>query len=135
MSQSSLHTPAQDRAKHRLRQLVQHLPNDHAGDNFGKFCPLTTSAKTGKSPNDVVIVTAVRTPIGKAKKGSFRDVLPENLLRPLIEHILQVNPQLASDQIGEVIIGSVLPPSGQVSSSFVLIGSGLHVGACLPHRL
>lgn len=36
-----------------------------------------------KSPNDVVILSAVRSPIARAFKGGFRDSYPEELLMPV----------------------------------------------------
>lgn len=35
----------------------------------------------GKSPNDVVICSAVRTPLTKAKRGGLKDTQPDVLLR------------------------------------------------------
>lgn len=34
----------------------------------------------GKNPDDVVICSAVRTPLTKAKRGPFKDTAPEYLL-------------------------------------------------------
>lgn len=36
-----------------------------------------------KSPNDVVILSAVRSPITRAFKGGFKDVYPEEILMPV----------------------------------------------------
>jgi acetyl-CoA acyltransferase 1 len=71
-----------------------------------------TAAAGKKSPDDIVIVSAFRTPIGKAKRGSFRETSPDNLLAPVIRHILKtsgIDPKI----IGDVVIGTVLPRSAQ----------------------
>jgi len=76
-----------------------------------------TSASLGqcgtKSPDDVVIVHAVRTAIGKARRGSFRNTAPDNLLMPLIKHVMENTPQVNPTEIGDVVIGTVLPRGGQ----------------------
>lgn len=36
-----------------------------------------------KSPNDVVILSSVRSPIARAYKGGFRDSYPEEILMPV----------------------------------------------------
>lgn len=40
-------------------------------------------ALTTKSPNDVVILSAVRSPITRAFKGGFKDAWPEDILAPV----------------------------------------------------
>jgi acetyl-CoA acyltransferase 1 len=41
---------------------------------------LTKGEIANKNPNDVVICSAVRTPLTKAKKGGLKDTAPEYLL-------------------------------------------------------
>jgi acetyl-CoA acyltransferase 1 len=36
-----------------------------------------------KSPNDVVILSAIRSPIARSFKGSFKDAWPEDILGPV----------------------------------------------------
>lgn len=36
-----------------------------------------------KSPNDVVVLSAVRSPITRAFKGGFKDLYPEEILMPV----------------------------------------------------
>lgn len=63
------------------------------------------------SSDDVVIVSAVRTPIAKAKKGGFKDCCPEDLLAAVFTEAVKrgkVNPS----QIQDVAVGNVLPPGG-----------------------
>ena len=38
-----------------------------------------------KNPRDVVIVSAVRTAVTKAKKGGFKDTRPDDLLPPALK--------------------------------------------------
>mmetsp|Transcript_39080 Transcript_39080/g.110697 ORF Transcript_39080/g.110697 Transcript_39080/m.110697 type:complete len:201 (-) Transcript_39080:168-770(-) len=65
-----------------------------------------------KSPDDVVVVASVRTPITKAKKGGLKDTLPDDLMAIVMKDVLQktgVDPK----DIGDVVFGSVLGPNSQ----------------------
>lgn len=71
-----------------------------------------TLATSPKSPDDVVIVSALRTAICKAKKGGFKDTYPEELLAAVISETVKrtkIDPKLISD----VICGSVLNEGSQ----------------------
>lgn len=54
---------------------------------------------------DVVIVDAVRTPIGRYK-GALKHVRPDDLAAIVIRALLDRNPQVAENQIEEVILGN-----------------------------
>lgn len=41
-----------------------------------------------KSPNDVVVLSAVRSPIARAFKGGFKDAYPEEILMPVSHHLV-----------------------------------------------
>lgn len=56
---------------------------------------------------DVVIVDAVRTPMGRSKGGVFRNVRAEDLSANLIRAILKRNPALKPEEIEDVIWGCV----------------------------
>ncbi|KAK9831308.1 hypothetical protein WJX81_000893 [Elliptochloris bilobata] len=62
--------------------------------------------------DDVVIVSALRTPITKAKRGGLKDTLPDDLLVTVFKATLDrtgINPA----DIGDVVVGSVLGDSSQ----------------------
>lgn len=59
------------------------------------------------SINDVVIVDAVRTAMGKSKGGSFRNVRAEALSAAVIKALLKRNPAVQPDAIEDVIWGCV----------------------------
>ena len=59
------------------------------------------------NPRDVVIVDAVRTPMGKSKNGQYRNVRAENLSAHLIKALLKRNDALDPTQIEDVIWGCV----------------------------
>ncbi|CAG8507450.1 24444_t:CDS:2 [Cetraspora pellucida] len=89
-----------------MAQRVQQV----AGHFSGNYNPAV--AKVGqKSPEDVVIVVAVRTPMTKSKKGGFKDALPEELLAAVFKAVLdksKIDPRLIQD----IAVGNVLPPGG-----------------------
>ncbi|RLN20552.1 hypothetical protein BBJ28_00013625 [Nothophytophthora sp. Chile5] len=58
---------------------------------------------------DVVIVSALRTPITKARRGGFKDTTPDVLLGHVLQAVLKqakVNPAL----VGDIVVGNVLQP-------------------------
>ncbi|RAH40704.1 thiolase family protein [Aspergillus brunneoviolaceus CBS 621.78] len=65
-----------------------------------------------KSPNDIVILSSLRTPVTRAKKGGFKDAYPEELLANVLRATLEANPNLDPALIDDVAIGSVLQELG-----------------------
>ena len=64
-------------------------------------------------PDDVVIISALRTPHTKAAKGLLKDTAPEILLAHVLRETIKqtyVDPLL----IGDIIVGNVLQPSAGV---------------------
>ncbi|MEW5881900.1 MAG: acetyl-CoA C-acyltransferase [Pseudomonadota bacterium] len=62
---------------------------------------------------DAYIVAATRTPIGKAPKGSFRNVRPDDLLVAAIQSALKQVPSLDPKAIEDAIIGCAMPEAEQ----------------------
>jgi len=56
---------------------------------------------------DVVVVDAVRTPMGRSKGGMFRNVRAENLSAAMITALLERNPKVDPAEIEDVIWGCV----------------------------
>ena len=65
-----------------------------------------------KSPSDIVILSSLRTPVTRAKKGGFKDSYPEELLSHVLKATLEANPKLDPALIEDVAIGSVLQELG-----------------------
>ena len=57
--------------------------------------------------NDVVIVDAARTALGRSKNGVFRNVRAENMSAELIEKLLDRNPGVNPAEVDDVIWGCV----------------------------
>ena len=62
---------------------------------------------------DVVIVSAVRTPVGKAYKGTLRATRPDDLAAVAIKGALERVPQLDPNEIEDVILGCAMPEAEQ----------------------
>ncbi|WP_372740281.1 acetyl-CoA C-acyltransferase FadA [Neptunomonas sp.] len=58
-------------------------------------------------PNDVVIVDGIRTPMGKSKGGSFRNVRAEALSAAVMHGLLARNPNVNPADIEDVVWGCV----------------------------
>lgn len=62
---------------------------------------------------DAVIVSAVRTAVGKAAKGSLAETRAEDLGRAVIQGALERVPQLPKEEIEDVILGCAMPEGEQ----------------------
>ncbi|MFF2483134.1 acetyl-CoA C-acyltransferase [Paenibacillus sp. NPDC058071] len=62
---------------------------------------------------DAVIVSAVRTAVGKAKKGGFADTRAEDLGKAVIHAALERTPGLAREEVEDVILGCAMPEGEQ----------------------
>lgn len=62
---------------------------------------------------EVVIVSSVRTPVGKAYKGTLRATRPDDLAAVAIKGALERVPQLDPNEIEDVIIGCAMPEAEQ----------------------
>ncbi|HRP47613.1 MAG TPA: acetyl-CoA C-acyltransferase, partial [Trueperaceae bacterium] len=58
---------------------------------------------------DVVITTAIRTPVGRAHKGMLKDTRPDDLAALVIRAALERTPGLADGRIDDVLIGNAHP--------------------------
>ncbi|KAI9483966.1 MAG: Thiolase, N-terminal domain-containing protein [Benjaminiella poitrasii] len=90
----------------RLQQVSAHLtPSDNVANKIGV-----------KSPEDVVIVSALRSGITRARKGGFKDTLPEEILAGVLKAIVEqtkMDPKIVND----ICVGGVLAPGGGATSA------------------
>ncbi|KAF2220922.1 3-ketoacyl-CoA thiolase peroxisomal A precursor [Elsinoe ampelina] len=92
-------------AQSRLSQVTSHLRSSEAD-----LAP-NRNAVLSKSPDDVVVTAALRTPLTKGGKGGFKDTAAADLLHGAFVALLErskVVPSLVED----IAVGSVLPPGG-----------------------
>src|SRR5512132_205768 len=62
---------------------------------------------------EVVLASAVRTPVGKAYKGTLRATRPDDLAALAIRGALDRVPQLDASEIEDVILGCAMPEAEQ----------------------
>src|SRR5215216_4201734 len=62
---------------------------------------------------DAVIVSAARTPVGKAKRGGLATVRPDEMAATVIQELLKRTPNLEPAQIEDVVIGCAFPEGEQ----------------------
>lgn len=61
------------------------------------------------SLNDVVITTAVRTPVGRAHKGLLKDTRPDDLAAFIIRQALERTPGLTGSEVDDLLLGNAHP--------------------------
>src|SRR5581483_5590557 len=66
-----------------------------------------------KQVQDAYIVAAVRTPVGKAPRGVFRNVRPDDLLTHALQSALARAPGLEPGAVDDVIVGCAMPEAEQ----------------------
>ena len=83
----------------------------------------------GASVREAVIVAASRTAVGKAKKGSFRQMRPDDLGAKVIENLVGRVPELDVMEIEDIIMGCAFPEGeqGMNVARIISIRAGLPV--------
>ncbi|KAK4496040.1 hypothetical protein PRZ48_013309 [Zasmidium cellare] len=78
-----------------------------------------------KHPTDIVFLSALRTPVTRAKKGGFKDAQDHELLAHVLRATLAANPNLDPSKIQDIHIGTVLSELGGSKAGRM---AALHVG-------
>ncbi|XP_059187072.1 3-ketoacyl-CoA thiolase, peroxisomal [Centropristis striata] len=94
---------------HRLKIISGHLAPSGASQRRRELCRAECGAAGSSSPEDVVVVHGRRTAIGKAKRGSFKDTTPDELLSAVMTAVL-TDVGLSADKLGDICVGNVLQP-------------------------
>ena len=66
-----------------------------------------------KQIQDAYIVAAVRSPVGKAPRGVFRNTRPDGLLAHVIREVVKRSPGIDPSRIEDVVIGCAMPEAEQ----------------------
>jgi acetyl-CoA acyltransferase len=76
---------------------------------------------------EVVILECLRTPVGKAPKGSLRNTRPDDLAAIVIRRLLEKHPAIAPEEIDDVILGCAMPEaeSGMNMARIAALRAGL----------
>ena len=62
---------------------------------------------------DAVIIDCLRTAVGKAPRGTLRNSRPDDLAGAVISRLLEKHPQIAKDEIEDIILGCAIPEAEQ----------------------
>ncbi|UNK45714.1 acetyl-CoA C-acyltransferase [Arthrobacter sulfonylureivorans] len=65
------------------------------------------------APHDAVVVAYRRTPIGRARKGSFAGERPEDLALAAVTGVLAATPQLDPTELADAYVGCAVPEGAQ----------------------
>lgn len=88
-----------EKQRQRVESLQRHLTTGNV-----KNRPWSRLGEKG--PDDVVVVSALRTAIGKARRGVFKDTTPDVLLQKVLKASLD-RLHLNPNEIGDVTVGNV----------------------------
>src|SRR5438105_14381746 len=80
---------------------------------------------------EVVIASSVRTPVGRAYKGTLRATRPDELAAVAIKGALERVPQVDAKEIEDVILGCAMPEAEQGMN----VASIASLPAGLPYRV
>jgi acetyl-CoA acyltransferase len=74
-----------------------------------------------------VLIDCLRTPVGKANKGSFRFTRPDDLAAHVLSSLLERHPTIAKDDVDDVILGCAMPEaeSGMNVARIAALRAGL----------
>jgi len=78
----------------------------------GQLEPSRVAKSPAKSPDDIVVVAAVRTAIGRAKKGYFKETHPTDLLVAVLKGVMAKAPGVKHSDIADIVVGNVRAPGG-----------------------
>ncbi|XP_069385699.1 3-ketoacyl-CoA thiolase, peroxisomal isoform X1 [Paralichthys olivaceus] len=95
----------------RLKVLSGHLfpTSDHRGALCSSHCASGAGAAARNERDDVVLVHGLRSAICRAKRGSFKDTTPDELLSAVMTAVL-TDVGLSPNQLGDICVGNVLQP-------------------------
>src|SRR6185295_1739968 len=74
---------------------------------------LAARADSTMAMRDAFIVSAVRTPVGKAPKGAFASTRPDDLAAIVLGEVMRRAPAVLPATIDDVILGCAMPEAEQ----------------------
>ncbi|KAK0326444.1 hypothetical protein LTR82_002286 [Friedmanniomyces endolithicus] len=80
--------------------------------NMAAFLQKGTKNILQKHPHDIVFLSALRTPVTRAKKGGFKDAHDHELLAHVLKATLAAHPNLDPYLLNDIQIGTVLSELG-----------------------
>jgi len=62
---------------------------------------------------EAVIIDCLRTPVGKAPRGSLRTVRPDDLAATVLRRLMEKHPQVPKEEVDDVMLGCAMPEGEQ----------------------
>jgi acetyl-CoA acyltransferase 1 len=91
----------------RVNRIVNHMAPASAANTLESQPTSSQYGAAGtQNDNDVVVVSALRTAIGRAKKGGFRNTTPDTLLKTVLEATVKQT-GVKYDTLGDICVGNV----------------------------
>ena len=81
---------------------------------------------------EAYIVSSVRTAVGRANRGSLRHARPEDLGATAIKGALERTPEIAPDQVDDVLMGCAMPEGQQGMNMGRIIAQGAGLPDTVP---
>src|SRR5499426_1022016 len=82
-------------------------------DNHGQWDLYGLSQIRSIDMKDAVIVTSLRTAVGKAPRGTLKDTRPDDMAGAVIKAAIERTPGLEPEMIEDVILGCAMPEAEQ----------------------
>ncbi|XP_034043894.1 3-ketoacyl-CoA thiolase, peroxisomal [Thalassophryne amazonica] len=93
----------------RIRRVCGHLSPSNTLEMRRELRSVECGAARRRSGEEVVVVHGLRSAVGKARRGSFKDTTPDELLSAVMAAVLR-DVGLKPEQLGDVCVGNVLQP-------------------------
>ncbi len=81
---------------------------------------------------EAVIVSALRTPVGKAKRGGLAAVRPDEMASVVVKELLVRSPALYSQQVDDVVMGTAFPEGEQGLNIARMVALRAGLGESIP---
>ena len=107
---------AQNRSYTLLKQIS---PQPQKHQDFYKQVRFDNFVVGREDADDIVIVAAVRTPHTRARRGGLKDTPADDLVCAVVEDVMKKT-KVRSEEIGDVVFGSVLGPSSQRANEVIM---------------
>eukprot|EP00301_Raphidiophrys_heterophryoidea_P000028 c10013_g1_i1.p1 GENE.c10013_g1_i1~~c10013_g1_i1.p1 ORF type:complete len:1126 (-),score=348.78 c10013_g1_i1:151-3486(-) len=117
-----------DRLNHFHAQFKQPIfkPCEYLASHAASGVPLRVNTPTvSESDDDIVIIAGARTAIGRAKKGGFNNTPIDDLLAVVIRKVMADAKTLKPEEVGDVVVGSVLGSSAATQARTGMLLAGL----------
>ena len=84
-----------------------------------------------KHPDDIVIVSALRTMMGRARKGALKDTPVEEMLAAVLKATV-ANTGIDASKIGDIVVGTVLGGGSQRANECRIASFMAGIPECVP---